>query len=104
MIGGPITYAAQPNAVTVATAVPGCSPGSRPAALNTAGTTDGSPKPLVARESHGDHGEGEPGVGKPGDGSGGTKRARLVHRGPVRGGAFTQHAGESDHRQGEHPG
>ena len=45
MIGGPITYAAQPNAVTVATAVPGCSPGSRPAALNTAGTTDANPKP-----------------------------------------------------------
>ena len=39
------TKPVQPQADTVATAVPGCSPAMRPAALNTAGITEARPIP-----------------------------------------------------------
>src|SRR5271165_6466452 len=47
--GGPHTKPAQPQADTVARAVPACSPAMRPAALNTAGITEARPIPRKAK-------------------------------------------------------
>jgi hypothetical protein len=51
MTGGPQTNPAHPQADAVATAVPGGRPGIRPAALNTAGTTEASPMPRQPKPS-----------------------------------------------------